>query len=1015
LMNSNKNTETNKTGAVLVVGAGISGMQSALDLAEMGYKVYIVEKTPAIGGKMPMLDKTFPTNDCSMCILSPKLVECGRHRNIEVLTMSEVMDLQGEPGRYKVTVKKYPRFVDTGKCTGCGSCAEECPVKMDDPFNQNLGKRKAIYKLYPQAYPNAYVIDQSKCLKLKNPKACGKCLEACQAGAIDHKMQGEEVTLEVGAVILCSGFELFDAEIRGEYGYGVYDNVITSLQFERMLSASGPFRGHVQRPSDGKEPKKIAFIQCVGSRDICNDQGYCSSVCCMYATKEAIIAREHVPGLDTTIFCIDVRAYGKDFEKYYNRAKNDYDVRYIKSMISSVKELQQSNDLRLRYRTPDGSIVDEDFDMVVLSVGLKPTKDALELSEIMRIELNHYNFCQLKELTGVETSREGIYVAGAFSGPKDIPETVMQASAAAGDCATYLADARNTLVTEKKFPEEIDIADQDTRIGVFVCHCGINIGSVVDVPSVVEYAKTLPNVVHAQEGLYVCSQDSQAAMRQLIDELKLNRIVVASCSPRTHKPLFQETMREAGLNKQLFEMANIRDQCSWVHQTEPEKATLKSKDLVKMAVAKAATQKPIKPIIVQVTPAALVIGAGIAGINTALCLADQGFQVHLVEKTDRLGGIANRIREGYNGEDIPAYLNKLIDRINSNPRISLFTNCQVSGVSGYVGNFNTKLTNGQTISHGATIITTGGEETKPTEYLYGKDSRVLTQLELDEAIKNNSQTLREAKNIVMIQCVGSREAHRPYCSRICCTKTMRLALKLKEINPDTNIVVLYRDIRTYGFNEDYYREARAKGVFFIRYEVDNKPLVEQVDKDGKQVIQVSVTDHILGDTIKIDADLMVLAAASVPPETNQALSQIFKVPLNPDAFFLEAHMKLRPVDFASDGIFMAGLAHGPKSVEESIAQSKAAAGRAATVLGRKTLESKGITARVDPDKCAACLTCVRLCPYNAPRIKEHKAEIEAVICQGCGSCAGECPNKAIVLEGYSDKQYLTMVNSLFEQ
>ncbi len=1011
-MNNNQETASNKTGAVLVVGAGISGMQSALDLAEMGYKVYIVEKTPAIGGTMPKLDKTFPTNDCSMCILSPKLVECGRHRNIEVLTMSEVVDLQGEPGNYQVTVKKHPRFVDAGKCLGCGSCEEECPVKVKDGFNQNLGIRKAIYKLYPQAYPNAYTIDAGKCLKLKNPKACGKCADACPVDAIDHGMQEELVNLRVGAVILCSGFELFDAEIRGEYGFGNYDNVITSLQFERILSASGPFQGHVIRPSDGKEPKKIAFIQCVGSRDICNGQGYCSSVCCMYATKEAMIAREHIPGLDSTIFCIDVRAFGKDFEKYYNRAKNDYNVRYIKSMISSVKELQQSKDLRLRYQTPDGQITDEDFDMVVLSVGLKPASDAFKLAGIMNLELNHYNFCKLKELTGVETSQEGIYVAGAFSGPKDIPETVMQASAAAGDCATYLAPARNTLVTEKEFPVEKDVLEEP-RIGVFVCHCGINIGSVVDVPSVVKYAKSLPNVVHSQEGLYVCSQDSQAAMKQLVEELKLNRVVVASCSPRTHKPLFQETMREAGLNKQLFEMANIRDQCSWVHQQEPEKATEKAKDLVKMAVGKAATLKPIKPIIVQVTPAALVIGGGVAGMNSALCLADQGYQVHLVEKSHCLGGIANKLREGFNGEDIQSYLKSVIDRINSNPKISVYTNCQVAEVSGYIGNFSTRLTNGETIKHGATIIATGGQEAKPTEYLYGQDSRVITQLELDEAIAANSSQLRDAKNIVMIQCVGSREEHRPYCSRICCTKTMRLALKLKELNPDVNIVVLYRDIRTYGFNEDYYREARSKGVFFIRYEADDKPQVEQFDRDGKTLLQISVKDHILNTNIKLNADMLVLASATVPPETNHGLSQIFKVPLNADSFFLEAHMKLRPVDFSSDGVFMAGLAHGPKNVEETIAQAKAAAGRASTVLGRKNLESKGLTAKVDPDKCAACLTCVRLCPFNAPRIKEHKAEIEAVMCQGCGTCAGECPNKAIVLEGYSDKQYLTVLNSLF--
>jgi heterodisulfide reductase subunit A len=636
LKNTNSKQNGKKiVGSVMIIGAGISGMQSALDLAEVGYKVYIVEKSPAIGGRMPMLDKTFPTNDCSMCILSPKLVECGRHRNIDILTCSDVVGLAGEPGNFTVTVKKRPRYVDPEKCLGCGSCAEECPVNVPNEFNQMLSKRKAIYKLYPQAYPNAYIIDGNKCLKLKNPKACGKCIKVCPVDAIDHSMGEETVRLNVGAIILCPGYELFDAELRGEYGYGVYDNVITSLQFERMLSASGPYEGHIQK-ADGTEPKKIAFIQCVGSRDVSLCRGYCSSVCCMYATKEAVIAKEHVPGLETTIFNMDIRAFGKDYEKYYNRAKNEYGVRYVKCMISSVKELQQTKELRLRYRTEDGTMVEEDFDMVVLSVGLKPTAESLELAEILGIELNQYNFCQLKELTGVQTSREGIYVAGVFSGPKDIPETVMQASAAAGDSAAFLAPARNTEVVERVFPEEKDVSGEEPRIGVFVCHCGINIASVVYIPSVIQHVEKLPYVVYATNNLYACSQDSQAAMKELIKEHKLNRIVVASCSPRTHKPLFQETLREAGLNPSLFEMANIRDQCSWVHMHEPEKATEKAKDLISAAVAKAATLKPVKKVTVEVTREALVIGGGVAGMTAAVSLAGQGHKVHLLEKSDRL-------------------------------------------------------------------------------------------------------------------------------------------------------------------------------------------------------------------------------------------------------------------------------------------------------------------------------------------------------------------------------------------
>jgi len=1008
--NSNKNV----VGSVLIIGAGISGMQSALDLAEVGYKVYIVEKTPAIGGRMPMLDKTFPTNDCSMCILSPKLVECGRHRNIDILTCSDITTLSGQAGNYTVTVNKRPRYVDPEKCLGCGSCSEACPVKVPNEFNQLLNKRKAIYKLYPQAYPNAYIIDDTKCLKHKKPKACGKCIEACPVGAIDHNMQPETVDLNVGAIILCPGYELFDAELRGEYGYGVYDNVVTSLQFERMLSASGPYEGHVQT-ANGTEPKKIAFIQCVGSRDVSLCNGYCSSVCCMYATKEAVIAQEHVHGLKTTIFNMDIRAFGKDYEKYYNRAKDEYKVRYVKCMISSVKELQQTKELRIRYLNPEGKMTEEDFDMLVLSVGLKPTRDTLELAKILDVELNQYNFCQLKELSGVETSRDGIYVAGVFSGPKDIPETVMQASAAAGDTAAFLSSARNTLVSEREFPEEKDVSSEEPRLGVFVCHCGINIAGVVDVPSVVEHVKTLPNVAFATNNLYACSQDSQAAMKELIEKHKLNRIVVASCSPRTHKPLFQETLREAGLNASLFEMANIRDQCSWVHMHEHEKATQKAKDLVSMAVAKAALLKPVHNVKVSVTNNALVIGGGISGMTAAASLSKQGYKVSILEKSEQLGGTARRIKEGFNNEDIQGYLQSLINSVKNDQLIEVYTGSEIVEVSGYAGNFSTKLASGLEIKHGVTIIATGAEEAKPDEYMYGQDQRVLTQLELDEAIAAQDPRVKSAKNIVMIQCVGSREERRPYCSRICCTKTMKLALKVKEINPDASIIVLYRDIRTYSFYEDYYREARSKGVIFIRYEVDNKPLVELISDNGSSTLQVTFKDHILGENINLDTDLLILAAPITPSESNPRLSQLFKLPLNPDLFFQEAHMKLRPVDFASDGVYMCGLTHGPKNIEESIAQAKAAAGRATSILSHDMLESKGVVAVVDPEKCAACLTCVRLCPFKAPRINaEHVAEIEAVICQGCGTCAGECPNKAITLQSYSDKQLSAAVDGLFQ-
>lgn len=996
-------TKTDKVGAVLVVGSGIAGIQASLDLAESGYYVYLVEKKPAIGGTMPMLDKTFPTNDCSMCILSPKLVECGRHLNIESMTNSEVLDIQGEPGRFKVTIKKRARYVDPEKCTGCGSCAEECPIDVKDLFNQGLSERKAIYKLYAQAYPNAYAIDKDECIE------CMACVDACQSGAIDHEMEDEVVEVEVGSVILAPGFDAFEAGNLFYYGYGKYPNVLTSLEFERVLSASGPFGGHLVRPSDHKEPKKIAWIQCVGSRNCRLDHGYCSSVCCMYAIKEAVIAKEHTPyELDTAIFYMDMRTYGKDFEKYYDRAKNEHGVRFVRSRIYEVTEATDgSGNLIIRYADENGNLHREEFDLVVLSIGLEPSRDMVELAGRLGISLNKFNFAEPPSLTGVGTNKPGVYVAGAFSGPRDIPETVMQASAAAADSAVILSEARGTLVKKKEYPAERDVQGEVVRIGVFVCHCGINIGSVVKVPEVVEYAKKLPGVVYATEKLYACSQDTAGQIKEAIETYNLNRIVVASCSPRTHEPLFQETMREAGLNPHLFEMANIRDQCSWVHQSEPEKATEKAKDLVKMAVYKASLLEPVQGVSLGMNHDALVIGGGVSGLNAALNMARQGYKVYLVEKENELGGIARRIRLGMKGEDIQAYLADLINQVTGHPMIKVYTGVEIADVHGFVGNFVTTLSNGEEIQHGVVIIATGGAEYKPAEYLYGQHPAVKTLLELEADLAEGK--LAGKQNFVFIQCVGSRDAERPYCSRICCTKSIKQALKLKEANPDANVFILYRDIRTYGFYEEMYTEARRKGVVFIRYAVDNKPVVEAA---GDRV-KVTVTDHVLGLPVVIEADVVGLAAAVVAND-NSKLSKFFKVPLNADGFFLEAHMKLRPVDFGTDGVFMCGLAHGPKNLEENISQAKAAVARACTVLAKESIEVEGKSAFVNKKKCTACGTCESVCPAKAITVdlQEKVAVVNEALCKGCGACASSCRCGALNVKGCTNEQIMAMINAL---
>lgn len=997
----------------MVVGSGIAGIQASLDLAESGYYVYLVEKEPAIGGTMPMLDKTFPTNDCSMCILSPKLVDCGRHLNVKTMTNTELVNLEGEPGNFKVTLRTKARYIDVNKCTGCGSCAEVCPVKVDDEFNQGLGKRKAIYKLYAQAFPNAYAIDNNKCLKFKNlsnEKLCGKCLKACQAGAINHHMTDEESIIEVGSVLMVPGFDIYDAKELSLYKYGELKNVVTSLQFERLLSASGPFGGHLVRPSDHQEPKKIAWIQCVGSRNCRIGHGYCSSVCCMYAIKQSVIAKEHAPyDLGASIFYMDMRTYGKDFEKYYEKAKNQQGVNFVRSRVYGLDPGENDN-VQIRYALEDGNVITEEYDMVVLSVGLEPNKKAVELANKLGVELNQYNFADVQQLTGVATSKPGIYVAGAFSGPRDIPETVMQASAAAGEVQKLLAEAKGSLTKTKEYPAAKDVAGELVRTGVFVCHCGINIGSVVDVPSVAEYAKTLPGVAYATDKLYACSQDASAQIKEAIAEHGLNRIVVASCSPRTHEPMFQETLKEAGLNPHLFEMANIRDHCSWVHQNEPEKATEKAKDLVKMAVKKAALLEPVQPVSLPMNHDALVIGGGVAGMNAALNLADQGYQVYLVEKDAELGGIAKRIRYGMNGEDIPAYMNQLIKQIESHDKIKAYTGVQIADVQGFMGNYVTKLSNGEELKHGVAIIATGAAEYKTEEYLYGKNTRVHTLLEVEGMLAEKQ--LGNSNNFVFIQCVGSRDEERPYCSRICCSKSIKLALKVKEAKPEANIYILYRDIRTYGYFEDLYTEARRKGIIFIRYSTDNKPVVEGTASGTK----VTVMDHVLNRPIEIYADIIGLASAIVPND-NTGLSKLFKVPVNAEGFFLEAHLKLRPVDFGTDGVFMCGLAHGPKNLEENISQAKAAAGRAATALAKANIETDGKAAFVNKRKCMACGVCVEVCPSKAATLVTDErgntaAEVNPALCKGCGACSSSCRCGAINVKGCSNEQIMAMVQAV---
>jgi heterodisulfide reductase subunit A-like polyferredoxin len=859
--------------------------------------------------------------------------------------------------------------------------------------------------------------EAERCLKCGICSECYQCVEACLAKAVDHDMKPEIQTIQVGSVILAPGFKAFDPTPHENYSYAGHPNVVTSLEFERLLSASGPCQGHLIRPSDHKEPDKIAWLQCIGSRDINQcDHSYCSSVCCMYAAKQTVIAKEHSKKpLDTAIFYMDMRTHGKDFDRYLTRAQAEKDVRLVRARVHTIEPGPEDR-LHLRYVTESGSIVEETFDMVVLSVGLSPVKDAVGLAGKLGIELNTHQFAKTNDLTPVASSREGIYVCGAFQGPKDIPQSVMEASASAAAAARNLASARGTLVRSKELPPELDVTGQTPRVGVFVCNCGINIGGVADVPAIREYARSLPYVVHVEDNLFTCSQDTQDKMKAVIQETGMNRVVVASCSPRTHEPLFQETIREAGLNKYLFEMANIRDQNTWIHMNDPKGATEKAKDLVRMAVAKAVYIEPLHQVSLPVKPSALIVGGGVAGMEVALGIALQGCDAYLVERTDILGGNARKLGETWQGEKIAPYLENLIKRVETHPKVHLFMKSEVFETTGIIGNFTTRLRSVSrsgpetVVEHGATILATGGYEYKPTEYLYGQHPGIMTHLDFDAALNENDPKILEAGIAVFIQCVGSRTEERPSCSRVCCTHSLKSAIKLKNINPEMKVFVLYRDIRSYGFREDLYKEARKVGVLFIRFD-ENKPPELVMEQDKR--LMLTALDPIMGRSLNMHPDLVVLASAVIPNH-NKDLFELFKVPVNAEGFLVEAHSKLRPVDFASEGIFMAGLAHYPKSLDESIAQSQAAVSRAMTILSKPEIWVGGIVATVDASRCAVCLTCVRVCPYGVPHIRhEGHAVIEPAECHGCGICASECPGKAITLQHFTDKQIVAKTDALF--
>jgi heterodisulfide reductase subunit A len=956
-------------------------------------------------------------DDCILCGLCVRM--CAERMGASVIGFA------GRGDRRKIST---PFDVESQKCLVCGACFSVCPSASErlkklsvrppmpllDEFDQGLRSRSVIRIPFPQAVPNAAIIDREHCVHFVSDK-CSICQDLCEAKAIDFGQKDKLIDIRVGSIIVSSGSDVYKGKIRREYGYGRYDNVVTSIEFERILSASGPFYGHVLRPGDNKEPKRIAFVQCVGSRD--EDHDYCSSVCCMYATKEAIIAKEHSPRLDCTIFCMDVRAFGKGFDEYYEKAMTS-GIRYIHCRPASIEEDPDTKDIIIKYSDENEKTRVEEYDMVVLSCGLEPSRHLLNLAERLDLKLNKRGFVETDIFSPVESSRNGIFVSGPCTEPKDIPETVTQSSAAAAKAMELLKDVRNTMITAKHYPSELAVYDQEPRIGVFVCHCGINIGGYVDVPQVVEYTKTLPKVVHVESNLYTCSQDSQKRIVEMIGKHKLNRIVVASCTPRTHEPLFRETVREAGLNPYLFEMANIRDQCSWIHMNQPLEATRKAKDLVRMSVAKAELLAPLKRVEIDVVQKALVIGGGVAGMAASLSLARQGFEVVLVERDSELGGNSRYIYYTIEERSVQDFLRKMVQEVSENELIRVYKNADIESVSGFVGNYITEIRLGdgsiEKLEHGVTIVATGAQEFVPDEFLYGQDGRVITQREFEKRLANNDPGISDIKSVAMIQCVGSRDEAHSYCSRRCCAQAMKNSLMLLRINPMARVYVLYRDVRTYGFKEEFYTEAREKGVLFIRFDGAAKPKV--YGDNGS--LKVATFDPVMQRTIEIKPDLLVLSTGIIPNPDNKRIAKMLKVPLNGNGHFLEAHVKLRPVDFATEGVFVAGLAHSPKLITEAISQAVATAARAATILSNKKYYAEATVSHVDEELCVGCGLCSSLCPYEAIEVtlKEGRrvSKVNEALCKGCGTCVAACASGAMDQYGFTRMQIFDMINTVKE-
>ena len=1003
------------TKSALVIGAGVGGMKAALELAEVGIQVYLLDRSPNIGGEISQLERQFPTNRCCMCQMLPTYGRdsssqyCLRkdlyHPYITLISQADVEKVEGDACDFSVDVKIRSRFIKEDLCIGCGICSEVCPIEVRDEFNL-LGLRKAAYIKYPQAIPNIYTIDQEHCNR------CGNCVEKCPTQAIDLSRQDETKKLKVGAIILAAGFDEFDPSEWSEYGYGRYPNVVTSIELERIFSETGPYEGKLVRPSDKEPVKKVAFLQCIGSRT--HESNYCSSACCMYAMKEAMILKEINPELEITIFYMDLRAFGKGYHRYFLKARDELGINFTCCRVPTIKQNPETGNLSLTFLDKEGNLQLEEYDMTVLSIGQRPPKGHEHILRLLDLRENEWGFCQTHRFSPVETSRKGIYVCGPFSGPRDIPDTICQATAAASGVVNLLestSDKKDEAQVDITRDEIVDLVDEEPNIAIFICKCGGEISTIVDIKSLAKSLKLLPAVRVVEEVPYLCQADTLSEIKEQLRELKTNRVIFASCVPYGYERKYQQVVREAGLNPSLMEIVNLREQVAWVHKEEKEEAQKKALGLVRATVEKLRRQEPLSSTRVPIKhQKVLIIGGGLAGLVSSLSLSRLGVEVCLVEQSNELGGNLKEKRYNLEGDEPQVLLKQLLEEIKKNGLIHIHLESTVIDISGQMGDFTATIVSKsgekETIAHGALIVATGGRERKPQEYHYGDSDRIITQKELEKKIVEKQEL---PGSVLMIQCVESRDDKRLYCSRVCCSQAVANALRLKEINPQTEITILYRDVMTYGFKEAYYTKCREKGVTFIRYSLEDKPRVTL--EDG--AIKIDVNNPDLKKTLRFSPDLLVLSSG-IDPNDNKSLAEVLNLELDEDGFFKEAEVKFRPVDFLVEGIFLCGLAHSPMFIEETIAQAQAAAQRAWTLLSKSSIEASRFVSYVNERRCSLCELCIAACPYQA-RVKDEenrKIVVREALCQGCGACAMVCPNSAAKLKGCRDDQMFSMVDSL---